>query len=194
VKLTFSVRRACKSGPLALSLAVILAGACGPLASAQATTETPSNTAPLPLVAPAPASPLAQVSPADPSTVTPPTTPAHTPPRPVGGPAPAHPAHGNEHVPAAVIEGSTDVDSPSSPVSADQPEQSVLAADTEGGTAKSAASAAVPAPVTPSAAAPGGGELPFTGLPVFALLAVGAALLAGGVMLRIAKSSEHSNR
>jgi hypothetical protein len=92
-----------------------------------------------------------------------------------------------------VIEG-TDVDPPSSPVSTDQPEQSVLAADTEGGTAESAASVAVPAPVTSPAAAPGGGELPFTGLPVFALLAVGAALLAGGVMLRIAKSSERSNR
>jgi hypothetical protein len=90
-----------------------------------------------------------------------------------------------------VIEGSADVDSPSSSVSADQPEHGVLGAQAHSGTAESAASQAVPAPVATPAVAAKGGELPFTGLSVIVLLVVGVSLFAGGVLLRIARASEH---
>jgi hypothetical protein len=176
-----------------------------PTATPQTTTKPPSTPSgqvtatPLPPVPAAPPSPVAQSSPGSPSTV----TPVVTPPRPVGAatgssgpknPAPPQPPHDNGHVPATVIEGSADVDSPSSSVSTDQPEHGVLGAEAHSRTAESAASQAVPAPVASPAVAAERGQLPFTGLPVIALLVVGAALLAGGVMLRIARASERSDR
>ena len=204
MKLSTAVRRTFKSGLTALSLAAALA--CGPLSAAQATTTPPStpsaqtDATSLP-VPPAPTSPAAQASAGNPSSVIPAPTPAVTPPRPVSGatgnsgpiPAPPQPTHGNGHVPAAVIEGNADAGSPSSPVSPDQPKQSVLAAHAQGRTAAAAASAAVPTTIASPAVAVESGQLPFTGMPVIALLVVGAALLAGGVMLRIAKAGERSD-